>query len=444
MALPILPVLAKIASSIVAGTAKGLAVAAKATAKGAATTAKVAGKAAIATSKGLGKAGAATARGFGKVTSSSGKGLRKVGKSMSNIGKGKSKSTKITRIRKTTKKIKKSIIEYNKKSKKLRLNQERMRRNMLERQKQRSKEKKLESKKGPFQNALKSVTGAPMSFMDKLLGFGGLLLTGILVNSLDDIIKKFKDFKENNSGLFTAVGNVAKFIKNTFTYLFDEMTKPFGEEGSLDWLAKFDDDGNLVGGQLKALQDVIKSFAPLVKLLRKLDIRHLDERPRVKAKRSGPGAQGGLGLLDPHFWKTMFGIGDENVDYWKPDGTYIGKTQDYIIWLGTKEGQKFLEEQGLGKGPLYDPSSPEFAFSDPNHKYYYGPYNNINIKPITPKDKNLGDQSSLGFGDSTTIIVATQPVMQPFPIPYAVPVKSKSKVNNSMVAFNNPLWMGVA
>ena len=66
------------------------------------------------------------------------------------------------------------------------------------------------------------------------------------------------------------------------------------------------------------------------------------------------------------------------------------------------------------------------------------------ISPITPKDKNLGDQSSLGFGDSTTIIVATQPVMQPFPIPYAVPVKSKSKVNNSMVAFNNPLWTGVA
>jgi len=236
MALPILPVLAKIASSIVAGTAKGLATAAKATAKGAATTAKVAGKAASATGKGLVKGTQATVKGFGKVSSST-------GKAFANIGKGKSKSTKITHIRKTAKKIKKSIIEYNKKSKKLRLNKERMRRNMLERQKQRSKEKKLESKKGSFQNALKSVTGAPMSFMDKLLGFGGLLLTGILVNSLDKIIKKFKDFKANNQGLFTAVGNVAKFIKNTFTYLFDEMTKPFGEEGSLDWLAKFKDDG---------------------------------------------------------------------------------------------------------------------------------------------------------------------------------------------------------
>ena len=109
MALPLLA-LGKIVSGVVAGTAKGLAVAAKATAKGAAVTAKVAGKAVSATGKGLGKAAAVTARGFGKVSSSAGKGLRKVGKSMSNIGKGKSKSTKITHIRKTAKKLKKVLL----------------------------------------------------------------------------------------------------------------------------------------------------------------------------------------------------------------------------------------------------------------------------------------------------------------------------------------------
>ena len=435
MALPILPVLAKIASSIVAGTAKGLAVAAKATAKGAATTAKVAGKAAIATSKGLGKAGAATARGFGKVTSSSGKGLRKVGKSMSNIGKGKSKSTKITRIRKTTKKIKKSIIEYNKKSKKLRLNQERMRRNMLERQKQRSKEKKLESKKGPFQNALKSVTGAPMSFMDKLLGFGGLLLTGILVNSLDDIIKKFKDFKENNSGLFTAVGNVVKVIKNSFTYLFDEMTKPFGEEGSLDWLAKFDDDGNLESGQLKNLQDTIGKFGSI---LAKINPFIKNEKGQIDLKTNIPRDENDPSKGNMTFSET-FSYPDNPITV---DGVDTGMTEDEY-----NKATYYVDQNGRirRKDDNTSPIGSNWGFINKeilDRKIYDSKTKSI-IQPVE-KRNNLGDQSSLGFGDSTTIIVATQPVMQPFPIPYAVPVKSKSKANNSMVAFNNSLWTGVA
>ena len=434
MALPLLA-LGKIASSIVAGTAKGLAVAAKATAKGAATTAKVAGKAAIATSKGLGKAGAATARGFGKVTSSSGKGLRKVGKSMSNIGKGKSKSTKITRIRKTTKKIKKSIIEYNKKSKKLRLNQERMRRNMLERQKQRSKEKKLESKKGPFQNALKSVTGAPMSFMDKLLGFGGLLLTGILVNSLDDIIKKFKDFKENNSGLFTAVGNVVKVIKNSFTYLFDEMTKPFGEEGSLDWLAKFDDDGNLESGQLKNLQDTIGKFGSI---LAKINPFIKNEKGQIDLKTNIPRDENDPSKGNMTFSET-FSYPDNPITV---DGVDTGMTEDEY-----NKATYYVDQNGRirRKDDNTSPIGSNWGFINKeilDRKIYDSKTKSI-IQPVE-KRNNLGDQSSLGFGDSTTIIVATQPVMQPFPIPYAVPVKSKSKANNSMVAFNNPLWMGVA
>ena len=430
MALPILPVLAKIASSIVAGTAKGLATAAKATAKGAATTAKVAGKAASATGKGLVKGTQATVKGFGKVSSST-------GKAFANIGKGKSKSTKITHIRKTAKKIKKSIIEYNKKSKKLRLNKERMRRNMLERQKQRSKEKKLESKKGSFQNALKSVTGAPMSFMDKLLGFGGLLLTGILVNSLDKIIKKFKDFKANNQGLFTAVGNVAKFIKNTFTYLFDEMTKPFGEEGSLDWLAKFKDDGTLESGQIKNLKDLILSLKPFVDIL--LPFKTLTPE-QVKSQTENS-------LEEYGYSKDKYDLVPQ------PDGTFkiikkdVTDSSSDAISVNGAEGSRWLPVKAkprLGRwtGDGWEKTIGVEIYPEGNLLDRYT--NKGQISPITPKDKNLGDQSSLGFGDSTTIIIATQPVMQPFPIPYAVPVKSKSKVNNSMVAFNNPLWTGVA
>ena len=135
-----------------------------------------------------------------------------------------------------------------------------------------------------------------MSFMDKLLGFGGLLLTGILVNSLDDIIKKFKDFKANNQGLFTAVGNVAKFIKNTFTYLFDQLTTPFGKKGSLDWLAKFKDDGTLESGKLKEMQDVIEKLNPLIKGLAKFTVSTVD---RATDDRGLSGLVQGKGWKNP-------------------------------------------------------------------------------------------------------------------------------------------------
>ena len=306
---------------------------------------------------------------------------------------------------------------------------------MLERQKQRSKEKKLESKKGSFQNALKSVTGAPMSFMDKLLGFGGLLLTGILVNSLDDIIKKFKDFKENNSGLFTAVGNVVKVIKNSFTYLFDEMTKPFGEEGSLDWLAKFDDDGNLESGQLKNLQDTIGKFGSI---LAKINPFIKNEKGQIDLKTNIPRDENDPSKGNMTFSET-FSYPDNPITV---DGVDTGMTEDEY-----NKATYYVDQNGRirRKDDNTSPIGSNWGFINKeilDRKIYDSKTKSI-IQPVE-KRNNLGDQSSLGFGDSTTIIVATQPVMQPFPIPYAVPVKSKSKANNSMVAFNNPLWTGVA
>ena len=50
-----------------------------------------------------------------------------------------------------------------------------------------------------------------MSIFDKIFGFGGILLTGIIVNAIDGIVKKFEEFKKNNQPVFDFFGNITQF-----------------------------------------------------------------------------------------------------------------------------------------------------------------------------------------------------------------------------------------
>ena len=254
----------KVVSGVVTGTAKGLAVAGKATAKGISATGKVVGKAASAT----GKAARASGRAIGKATRSTAKGLQKAvkstKKSMSNFGKRISKrKTGTEKLKRNANKTKSKLTENIKKIKKQRLDRERIQKNVLERKEIRNMEKNIQSSKTPTGKKVQSILKSPMSIIDKLFGLGSILLTGIVVNAIDDIIKKFKEFKENNQGLFDNIAKILTVIKDSFVYLFDEMTKPFGEEGSLDGIAKFDDDGNLRSGILYDLREAIKKLKPI-------------------------------------------------------------------------------------------------------------------------------------------------------------------------------------
>ena len=268
MALPLLA-LGKIVSGAVTATAKGLTVAGKATAKGSKVVGRSARKAARAGAELAYDVGSATKRGLIKGVKATTKELKKAAsatkKSMSNFGKRMSnRKTGTEKLKRDANKIKSNLTQDIKKIKKQRLDKERFERNVLERKEIRNMERNIKSSKTPTGKKVQSILKSPMNIIDKIFGLGGILLTGIVVNSIDDIVEKFKEFKENNQGLFDNIAKILTVIKDSFVYLFDEMTKPFGKEGALDPIAKFDDDGNLQSGKLKELQDAIKKLGPVV------------------------------------------------------------------------------------------------------------------------------------------------------------------------------------
>ena len=188
MALPAVVLgIGKIVSGAIGATAKGLTVAAKATAKGA-------GKAASATGKAIGKTASSTAKGFRRITSKTSKSL--------------STNTKI--LKSNAEKIRSNLTKAVKDLKKQRLNRDRIQRNVLERGEVRKMEKNIESTKTPTGKKVNSILKSPMSIFDKIFGFGGILLTGIIVNAIDGIVKKWEEFKKNNKPMFDFIGNVIK------------------------------------------------------------------------------------------------------------------------------------------------------------------------------------------------------------------------------------------
>tara|TARA_R100000773_G_C4220230_1_gene118872 strand:+ start:34 stop:1332 length:1299 start_codon:yes stop_codon:yes gene_type:complete len=276
----------KVVSGVVSATAKGLTVAGKATAKGISATGKVVGKAASAT----GKAARASGRAIGKARRSTARGLQKAVKStkrrMLNFFKGrynkKTDADNIKKIKRNSNKIKSKLIQNIKKIKKQRLDRERIERNVLERKEIRNMERNIRSSKTPTGKKVQSILKSPMNIFDKILGLGGILLTGIVVNAIDDIIEKFKEFKENNQGLFDNIAKILTVIKDSFVFIFDSITKPFEEEGSFDGIAKFDDNGNLQDGKLKELENAIKKLQPIVDVINNLrkGNKQIDENRR--------------------------------------------------------------------------------------------------------------------------------------------------------------------
>jgi len=253
MALPAVVLgIGKIVSGAIGATAKGLTVAAKATAKGATVAAK-------ATAKGAGKAASATgkaARSTGKVI---GKTARSTGKGLKRITSRTSKSTGKKTLKSNAEKIRSNLTKAAKDLKKQRLNRDRIQRNVLERGEVRKMEKNIESTKTPTGKKVNSILKSPMSIFDKIFGFGGILLTGIIVNAIDGIVKKWEEFKKNNKPMFDFIGNVIKGIGD-----FINTVSMKASTGELDKWAKVDENGKVTGGALLTVKQVVEGFGGIL------------------------------------------------------------------------------------------------------------------------------------------------------------------------------------
>ena len=132
--------------------------------------------------------------------------------------------------------------------------------------KTKEKEKTIE-KKSVGDSALsnvKQVAESSVGIFDKILSFGGILLSGILLNALPSIKKKIDGFVEENKELIDNVVSAVTVIKDFAVNLFDSFTGPYSQEGSLDWLGKFDDSGKLVSGALKKVEQAFNGFGKII------------------------------------------------------------------------------------------------------------------------------------------------------------------------------------
>jgi len=162
------------------------------------------------------------------------------------------------------------IIAENKKKKKLAADKDREGKKKLSAERIKKKEQRLEAKKEKKGRKIKDkkMKSSGGGFLDGILQFGGLLLAGIVVNAADKIKKKLDKFYKDNKAIFDNIGKFLTTVKDAAVGLLDSFTGPAAKEGAFDNIAKFSDDGKLIGG---ALKEVEKAYDGLDRLILKVD-----------------------------------------------------------------------------------------------------------------------------------------------------------------------------
>jgi hypothetical protein len=211
---------------------------------------KILMKTVSATAKGLSAAGKSTAK-------KSISGVRKlINKPSGELAVSNPTTEPVSNAMKTLKmnaeRIKSNLINSVKEIEKQRINKERIQRNILERKEIRDMEKNVTSTKTPTGKKVSSILKSPMGIVDKIFGFGGLLLTGIVVNAIDNIARNFKEFKKE--GIFKFFGDMIKSVTN------------FIDNINFDKIAKYE-DGKLTGGALKNIVDTFNSINKMARIV---------------------------------------------------------------------------------------------------------------------------------------------------------------------------------
>ena len=140
------------------------------------------------------------------------------------------------------------LLSKNKEQQKFRRDKINLQKRKISFEKKQQEEKILESvKTSSIANIAQNVAESPkIGILDKIFNFGGLLLTGILVNAVDKIVEEGKKFYNNNKKLFDTIGNFLSSVKDAVVGLLDSFTGPESEKGAFDHIGKFNADGTLI------------------------------------------------------------------------------------------------------------------------------------------------------------------------------------------------------
>ena len=166
----------------------------------------------------------------------------------------------VTNINSFLKKSNKDYVAIKKNNKRLVSDQNKIKKT---KEKEKTIEKKGLSGSSPLSN-VKQVAESSAGIFDKILSFGGILLSGILLNALPSIKKKVDKFAKDNEEI---IGNVTKsliVVKDFGVNLFNAFTGPYSQENSLDWLGKFNDSGKLESGVLKKVEQAFDGVGKMI------------------------------------------------------------------------------------------------------------------------------------------------------------------------------------
>tara|TARA_B100000073_G_scaffold292093_1_gene255285 strand:+ start:1286 stop:2734 length:1449 start_codon:yes stop_codon:yes gene_type:complete len=175
----------------------------------------------------------------------------------------------VKQLKINVKNIKSVLISSKETLKREKLKKNTVRKNILNREKYIEKEKKIESKpkKKPKAKKLSKLADSGVDIIDRMLGAGLIMAGGVAINAYQGFKKVFEDFLEENKGWINPIVNFATMIYDNAKEFLNGLTAPEFEDGKYDYIAKFSDDGTLVGGALLEVEKAFKGIDSMVKTL---------------------------------------------------------------------------------------------------------------------------------------------------------------------------------
>ena len=271
--------------------------------------------------------------------------------------------------------VKSNIIKSNKKIKKIKLNRTRIKRSIFNEQKRKEREKRLESR---GRSNKKGLLSSPLSAFGGVQKFITTLLFGMAISNVQNIMKFFDDIGEGLSNFGKVIQDWydnTVFVLTLGTVdgqkLRSERTKADSEIDKLKFII---DSMNV---------DVILGFAHRFGKGFYMNPRTLDDF-ETKWEPKGFGAEGALGILDPHVWQAIVRTGQVNeaIENEKRKKELLGDKYEgplNNVYTGPVVVRKNTWIGFQGALGLFDPHVWEFMSGGGN--FYFG-------------DKKIGDMKA--------------------------------------------------
>jgi len=378
--------------------------------------------------------------------------------------KASSKPASLGELKLTVENIKNSIGTSNATLSKIRIKNKKFLDKQVDKAAKGREEKKLE--KSPLKSVAstvggigKSIAAGPMNIFSKLWQFGSLMLMGILVNNLPIIIEKIMGVVRAISNIGSSIANGFKTIGNIFGKITGGGNKEHEEKKK-----KFDKDveslekkGEEVKNIIpKSMQDKFQWIKDALagkggkETLKKPEStkKELEENQRtpIKNKRGriigytgeGENFNSAEKIEDSSNTSLPKSSSTEEKGTFTPVkakprlGTRTSDGWEKSIGVEVYPEGNYLESEEWKNRKKVDNQSSKINNTPINNnitnqiKHNVNVQNNItSISPIKKKEKSLQGLESVSDGGNT-IIVATQPVIQPFPVSQVIPVNSSS------------------